>query len=251
MNVNYLLSLKQTFGFLKSKTCIVSLFLCLFCHSSFGQSFRSDANVLTFHALRGKIKNNSGINDVAYSKHVKGSVFLDSVWKKTDIYFQHDSMVMKGLDTRIDLRNNMLEVKCKDGIKVLPTFSIKSVVYPKSHSVFVTEQFIKSEIRGFYKIIVDSENSLLCRYETKMISSNYNIQMDVGSKSSQIVKKKHYYLYADNKISQLQETRKKLKRQFKSNALVSNYINEVKVNPRNENSLILFVDYLNKENIHL
>ncbi|RZT96957.1 hypothetical protein EV201_1613 [Ancylomarina subtilis] len=251
MNVNYLLSVKQTFCFLKSKICIISLFLFLFCHSSFGQSFRSDADILTFHSLRGKIKNNSEIDDVAYSKHVKGSFFLDSVWNKTDIYFQNDNMVMKGLDTRIDLGNNMLEVKCKDGIKVLPTFSIKCVVYPKSHSVFVTEQFIKSEIKGFYKIIVDSDNSLLCRYETKLRSSNYNIQMDVGSKKPQIVKKKYYYLYADNKIAQLQKTRKKLKRQFKHNTFVYNYINETKMNPRNENSLIQFIDYLNKKHIHL
>jgi hypothetical protein len=143
---------------------VIGLFLILLGHTSFGQS----GSMIDITTIGGMIPNSFNINKVASEKTMTGSVYLNSEWTETDVYLVMDSMILKGLKTRIDLRNNLLEVKLEEGIKVLPGFRIKSFCYPKSKTVFVTANVLKVGQNGFYKILVDDDKSLLCRYDTKI-----------------------------------------------------------------------------------
>lgn len=233
--------------FRKTLIGVLGLFLMLFGYVSFGQS----GNINDISTLGGMVPNNLNINKVVYNKTVTGSFYLNSEWTETDIYLVMDSMILKGLKTRIDLRNNLLEVKFDDEIKVLPSFRIQSFLYTKSQTVFFTGNGLKINENGFYKVLVDNDKSLLCRYDTKILKSNYNVQMAVGDKDDKIVKDKKYFLFSNNKLIRLKKTRRKLEKQFKSKPIIADYIKIHKTNPKFEYSLIQFADYLNNNKIQL
>ena len=226
---------------------VTGLFLILLGHTSFGQT----GNINDIPTLGGMLPNNFNINKVVSEKNVTGSFYLNQEWTETDVYLVMDSMVLKGIQTRIDLRNNLLEVKLKEEIKVLPSFRIKSFFYPKSKTVFLTKNALKVEQNGFYKVIVDGDKSLFCRYDTKILRSNYNVQMAVGDKEDKIIKDKIYFLFSNNNLIKLNKTRRKLEKQFKSKPVAQDYINTHKTNPKDEYSLIQFVDYLNTNKVQL
>jgi hypothetical protein len=81
--------------------------------------------------------------------------------------------------------------------------------------------------------------------------SNYNVQLAVGDKKGKIVKDKNYFLFSDNKLIKLKNTRQKFKKQFKLKPIIAKYISTHKINPKKEYSLIQFTDYLNTKKIQL
>jgi hypothetical protein len=250
MNLSYLQKLNRhvfMFSHFKAFIGVLSLFLVLFCQSSFGQT----GSLVDIPTFGGQMPNNLKVTTIGSAKTVTGSFYLDSEWTEADVYLVMDSMIIKGLKTRIDLRNNLLEVKCDDGIKVLSSFRIRSIFYPKSKTIFVTENALKIDQRGFYKIVVNNDKSLLCRYDTEILRSNYNVQMAIGDKNDQIVKNKNYFLFSNTKLIKLKHSRKTIKKQFKSKPIVLDYLSKHKTNPKIENSLIQFTDYLNIQNIEL
>ena len=160
-----------------------------------------------------------------------------------------DSSIVRGLETRIDLRTSELEIKYKGEIKVLPSFRVRSVVFTKDKSLFVTETLLKSNTKGFYEVLVDDENTLLRKYDTKLMSPSYNVQLDAGSKSSKVVKEQSYFVFNDLGIVKLAKTKNKLKKQLNKQKEVFNFIDENKINPKKETNLISLVNFLNKNHL--
>ncbi|MDQ1771485.1 hypothetical protein GQR60_09765 [Labilibaculum sp. A4] len=236
----------------------IGLFLLLCNQSSFGQSSRGfpGASSMRIEANSMKLFGGNVVNDpnklnLSRKKTQIGSFYLCDDWKKADIYLVTDSSVIKGIETRIDLQRNELEVKYKGEVKVLPSFRIRSIVFNIDEDLFITECILKSSQKGFYKVLVDDENSLLCRYNTKIQPSNYNIQLDAGQKSSKIVKEQNYFIFKGADLIQLGKTKSKLKKQFNKRPKLYDFINQNKINPKNERSLVQFVDYLNNQKIQL
>lgn len=224
----------------------------LFCSlSSFSQEARISSGGSAIATFGGKIETNTMITEIAYAKKVVGSFYLDTAWNTSDVYLVRDSIILKGLETRLDLRNNVLEIKYKGELKTLPTFRIRSVFYPVSNSLFVTESVLKSSNSGFYKILVDDEKSLLCKYDTKISPATYNVALNTGSRDDKIEKEKHYYLYNESELIELENSKSKLKKQFKTKTDLLTYLKSHKTNPKNEFSLIQFVDYINQNQLQL
>lgn len=226
---------------------VFGLFLIFFSQSSFGQS----GSLLDIPTNGGMVPSSFKINSIGGSRLTIEAFYLDSVWAQTDVYLVMDSMILKGLKTRIDLKNNLLEVKCDDEIKVFPSFRIRSIFYPKSETTFVTENILKVVQKGFYKIVVTNDKSLLCRYDAKMLRSNYNVLLDVGDNKDKIVKNKNYFLFSNNKLVRLKKSSKKIRKQFKTNPIVADYLSKHETNPKLEYSLIQFTDYLNIKEVQL
>lgn len=235
----------------------IGLLLLSFSHLSYGQnsrgfpgssSMRIEANSMKlFH---GNIVNDPNILNLRTKKSQIGTFYLCEDWKKADIYMGADSSVIKGMETRIDLRRNELEIKYKGEVKVLPSYRVRSIVFTDSEELYITENFLKSTEKGFYKVLIDDDSSLLCRYNTRIQASNYNIQLDAGQKSSKVIKEQSYFVYKGTSLIELGKTKSRLKKQFNEQPKLFNFIMENKINPKKEESLISFVEFLNTNHLN-
>ncbi|MBN2597421.1 hypothetical protein [Labilibaculum sp.] len=235
----------------------IGLLLLLFCHSSFGQNtrgFAGSSNMIiqanSMKLFQGNVVNDPNLLNLRRKKSQIGSFYLCEDWKKADIYLVSDSSVIKDMETRIDLQRSELEIKYKGEVKVLPSYRVKSIVFTNNEELYVTENLLESTEKGFYKVLIDDDNSLLCRYNTKIQPSNYNIQLDAGQKSSKIIKEFSYFVYEGTKLIQLGKTKSKLKKQFSDQPKLYDFINLNKINPKNEKSLISFVSFLNENHLN-
>ncbi|MDE5416408.1 hypothetical protein L3049_00210 [Labilibaculum sp. DW002] len=226
----------------------IGLLMLLLCQTSFGQkntAFKTNS----MSVFDGNIVKDPSLLKLRRKTSQIGSYYLNEDWKRADIYMVVDSSIVRGLETRIDLRTSELEIKYKGEIKVLPSFRVRSVVFTKDKSLFVTETLLKSNNKGFYEVLVDDENTLLRKYDTKLMSPSYNVQLDAGSKSSKVVKEQSYFVFNDLGIVKLAKTKNKLKKQLNKQKEVFNFIDENKINPKKETNLISLVNFLNKNHL--
>ena len=186
-----------------------------------------------------------------HKSSLSGTCYLNESWMKSDIYMIIDSAIVKGLETRIDLSRNELEIKYKGEIKVLPSYQINRLIINDNGELFVTENILQTSEKGFYKVLIDDENSLLCKFETKIKPSTYNIQLDAGNKSDKIIKEKYYFLRNEGKLIKLERSKSKLKKQFINQTEIYNFVCENKINPKKEESLILLIEFMNKNHLKL
>ncbi|BAX82026.1 hypothetical protein [Labilibaculum antarcticum] len=227
----------------------IGLLLLSFSHLCFGQHSKTfQAN--SMRVFEGNILKDPNLLKLRVKKSQVGTFYLCEDWKKTDIYMVTDSSIIKGMETRIDLRRNELEIKYKGEVKVLPSYRIRSIVFTDDEDLFVTENLLKSSQKGFYKVLIDDENSLLCKYNTKVQPSSYNMQLDAGKKSSSIIKVHSYFVCKGTSLIELGKTRGKLKRQFNEQPKLYDFIKQNKINPKKEESLISFVGFLNENHLN-
>jgi len=193
----------------------------------------------------------SKINEIAYQKQLVGSFYLNDNWAETDIYLMNDSTVLRDINTRIDLSNNVLEIKTKKDTLVLPTYRIKILYYKEAKRFFVTENVVKSPISGFYQVLVNDKYSLLCQPKVKVKRSDFNVITNSGSRDDKIIQHKFYYLFFDDTLVKLEKRKGKFKKQFRNNKEIEMFFSQQKVKPKNKAFLIELVKYLNAENLEI
>lgn len=194
---------------------------------------------------------NTKITEIAYQKRLVGSFYLNDDWAKTDVYLKMDSAVLRDIHTRIDLRNNVLEIKTKDDTLVLPTYRIKSLFYKEKASLFVTENIVKSPTKGFFQVLVDDKYSLLCQAKVKVEPSDFNIITNTGSRDDKIIQSESYYLFTGETLLELEKSKGKFKKQFGKNEKMSQFLNQHKVKPKSKTFLIDLVNFINVENLDI
>jgi hypothetical protein len=193
----------------------------------------------------------SKITEIAYQKRLVGSFYLNDDWAKTDILLNNDSLVLRDINARIDLRNNVLEIKTNKDTLVLPTYRIKSFLFKETAKLYVTENFVKSPTKGFYQVLVDDKCTLLSHPDVKITPADFNIITNTGSRDDKIVKKESFYLFADNSLVLLNKSKSKFKKQFSKNEKIANFFGQNKVKPKSKNFLLDFVNFLNSENLDI
>jgi hypothetical protein len=193
----------------------------------------------------------SKINEIAYQKQLLGFFYLDDEWADTDIYLINDSLVLRDLNTRIDLRNNVLEIKTKKDTLVLPTYRIKSLFFKETAKVFVTENIVKSPTNGFYQVVVDDKYSLLSQPKVKVERSDFNVITNSGNRDDKIIQQESFYLFIDDTLVKLENSKGRFKKQFRKNKKILQFLSQQKVKPKNKVFLIELVKFINKENLDI
>ncbi len=205
----------------------------------------------TIAPFGGKVETFSKITEVLYEKKVLGSFYLDSAWKNSDIYLTKDSLILKNIKTRLDLKNNIIEILDNGTTKVLSSNEIRSIFYPTNKNLFITESLLNKCPSGFYSIINNAQTALLCKYGLKVKRSNYNPTLDTGNRDDQLIITKSYYFSENNITIEIPKSKSKLKKLFLQNSKLSKFIKTHNVNPQNKADLTILVDYINDNNIQL
>jgi len=180
-----------------------------------------------------------------------GQRVLNEDFIKSNIILKNDTVVYKDVPVRVNVYENALEVKYKGEIKYLPVHKIEKVEFQNQGFSYLTNNTINTDApEGFYKILYKKQSVLLCHYGYKIKEANYNVQMDVGEKDDKIIVTKDYYVVLNNQLIKLENNRRKLIKQLGNSEAIEDFIKKQKINPKDEQDMIKFLDYYDSAKIN-
>ena len=101
---------------------------------------------------------------------VKGSTYLDKKWNLATILLFQSEKLLEGYPVKYELKENELEVKASNGIKILDTKNIKSLVWKDSITqepkYFISGSEYTDEgtpLNGLLEVLSDGKVPLLKR----------------------------------------------------------------------------------------
>jgi hypothetical protein len=188
----------------------------------------------------------SKITEMPYQKGIKGSGYLYEDWVLADVVMAKDRKVFRDLLVKVDVRHNLLEIQYNDEIKLLNAGQALSFTVKSEKDTFLTRNALKPDFPdGFFKVLYNGETALLSHYMTDIKPANYNVALDVGNKDDEIIIVNQYYLIFEGVLIPVENTRRKLIKQFDSNDQVIDYIRDRKINPKDEEDLVNLATYIN------
>lgn len=218
------------------------------------------ANIRAANTLdRLSARDGIGSNDLMYGiplppGKVIGDTYLDTRWHAATLMLFDQEKMLNGYPVRYDIKNNELEIKAKNGIKVISGDKIKSFVWvdslTKEPTYFVNANAYQipgeESVSGFYEVVSEGEITVLKRTFLVVKKANYVVQFDMGSKDDHILKKQKYYYLQGNTLIELPSSRKKLVPLFGSHASeMSEYIKQNALSTSEENHIQAIFDHYN------
>jgi hypothetical protein len=184
---------------------------------------------------------------------VIGDNYLDKKWNTATILLYQSETMIEGYPVKYDVKNDLLEIQSRSGIKVLEVKKIKNLVWVDSITTqphyFVNGaeyRYENSKLLGLLEVIVDGDTPLLKRSELNTKKPTYNAALDVGSKDTKIYFK-DVFLYARGKdLYMIKNKEDVLKASGDHSAEVAAFIKENKINTNKQPGLKQVFEYLNK-----
>lgn len=98
-----------------------------------------------------------------------------------------------------------------------------------------------------FEVLVEGKLELLKKYYTKDIESNYNVVLDVGSKTSKKVLRSMLYFYDGNVLIELPKSKRKILKIFSNKKdVIEEFLKNGNCNLKKESDLIETFKYYNK-----
>jgi hypothetical protein len=186
-----------------------------------------------------------------------GDTYLHAQWIPASILLYDQEKLIEGFPMRYDIYLNQLEIKAKNGIKVLKGEKVKSFVWvdslTKAPAFFVNAQEFtnldNARLTGFFQVLTDGPLPLFKRTSVDVKKADYNVQLNVGSHDDKILKKEHLFVVKESRIVDVPSGRKKLLPLFgeksedvdkfiKANALTANKEHHLAIIFKHYNTLI-------------
>lgn len=185
----------------------------------------------------------------------EGKFFLDDDWGLGEIHFR-SGLVVKDFPVRYDIQYNLLEIRIKDVIKVLPLGKIEhyEAINPQNGE----KEFYKScrdyrtadgpSLSGLCKYYTNGKYTLITNYNYSLKDPDYIKPLDVGNKERKLFIMDDSYLVIDNTAYPLTSSKKEIISFFGSDSdKAKTFIDEEKLNPRRMEDLRLIVDHLSND----
>lgn len=238
-----------------------SFLLCFVIAESYGQDVSALPNSIRATSTLEGLNDINGLGggEILYGiplppSTVKGDFFLNSNWKMTTVLLYDQEKLLEGFPARYDINTNELELKAKNGIRVLKGDKIKSFIWVDSLSKKPTyflnaKDYNKDNVPlvGFFQVISDGHMPLFKKTSITIKKASYKVQFDVGSRENKILKKNDYYIIQDNhEIVELPHSKKKLLLFFGDQApAVKEHIHTNSLDLNKEHHLKAIFDYYN------
>lgn len=131
---------------------------------------------------------------------VIGDTYLDTKWNGATVLLYETDKVIEGYFVKYDIKGLSLELKAKNGIKLLDIKKVKSMVWLDSVTnmprYFVNAKEYKEEgtpLTGLLEVVVDGQMPLFKKTYLWEKEPNYVVAFDVGSRDKKIYKKDAFY----------------------------------------------------------
>jgi hypothetical protein len=185
---------------------------------------------------------------------VVGDTYLNTHWQYGNILLYEKEQLIEGFPVRYDIRLDELEVKARNGVKVLMGNKVRSFVWADSvtkvQSYYVNAGDFKDDdnvaYTGFFQVLSDGALPLFKKTVIDIKKADYNVQLNVGSHDDKILKKSDYYTMKDKQVVELPSGKKKLVAMFPDKSEeVEKFIRDSDLAVNREDHLRLIFEYYN------
>jgi hypothetical protein len=190
----------------------------------------------------------------ASSGNVIGDNYLSPNWCNSKIQLYENGKIIAGFPVKYDLKSEVIEIKSKDGIKVLATSKVKTFVI--LDSIFGGERYfvnarelrlVGTPLTGFLEVIVDGNTPLLKKTYLFAKEPTYNPALDIGSHDTKILKKEKFYFSKGKELNKIQG-KKSLSTAFgEHNAEMNEYIKTNKLSTDEQIGLQRIFEFYNSK----
>ena len=186
---------------------------------------------------------------------IEGDPYWDLHFGVASVELKGRKELVEGNYVRYDIYKDELEFLLKDGVKVLPGNKVVSVVW--QDSIFSKPRFLVNAnqfkengvpLTGFLEILVDKDIVLLKRITLSIKKPTYNQALDVGSKSTKIIKNDQYYVSINQSLTKLNSKKDFNELMPRHNTKIQSFIKDNKIKFNSENDLVALVEYCNTLN---
>lgn len=193
--------------------------------------------------------------------NVIGIFYIDSVWQEGKVKFTSivpqlggwNSDSLAGIQMRYNTLNDELEVladKGKNDIRVIRGSQLKSfTTYAGTNpKVYVNAGTFKSEkpLKGFAKVLVQGNLSLIEYFYPKITKPNYNPGFATGEKNTIVRQGSNYYVVSDGTAEKVTLSRKGILSVMKDKQKdVEAYVKEKDVNFKSEEDVVRLFQFYN------
>ncbi len=181
-------------------------------------------------------------------KKTLGSVYYTKKWCTGNIHLLSGEII-KDYELKYDLKTQNIEIKLKNDIKIIAIGSIKKIEWYNSdentNETFMNcSNYGSNEQVGMYKIISDGKVIFFKKTTLKVIESNYNQALDVGSQSSKYIKENKFYVFENGRVKLIKKRKKNILKLFGKDAeKIKIYAKEKKLNLKKEQDLVKIFNY--------
>ena len=200
------------------KLLILSLILFIKIQSGYSQGLMES----TKDALRSGQKISSGADKMLYGIPreegiVLGDNYLDTTFVVSNIMLFKEEKIYANIPSRLDVKNNILEIKTPMGVRVLDGIRVKffSVTNALNHdgTIFLNTQNFKGDsesLNGFFELISEGNSSLIVYNKAWEKKATYNEALGAGDINAKIIKEKHYYISIGDKVKKIGNSKKSI-----------------------------------------
>ena len=184
---------------------------------------------------------------------VTGTVYLDNKWNAATLMLYEDDRLLEGYYVKYNLKDNEVEVKARNGIKVIEAAKLRSFVW-KDSLTGETRSFVNGKefredsipLTTMLEVLVDGPLPLVGKTTVNVKDPTYVVAFDVGSRETQIRKKTAWYYVRDQSILKITNKKRLLEVFGERSAEMDKYIkiNQLPVN--DQEGLVRIFQHYNK-----
>jgi hypothetical protein len=219
----------------------VALLLAVFVKGSAQSSTRGPGATLnnSFDAFN--------VTEIKYVPKLSGSDYLYADWLLADVKLGIDSGYIENIMIKMDVTNNVIEVKLPDTIRIAPSILIESIKFKNPlRGNFTTRNGLNVVGPvGFYQVLYDNEVDFYAYYYTTVKKADYNYVLNTGSKDDIVEVKKWYYLRKGDQLFQFELRKNSLLALFENSQPLDDFMKSNKIALKSEEDLKKVGEFLN------
>jgi hypothetical protein len=183
------------------KYCLLALFSCLAIFNAYAQLTPTVTPVVDQFGIIKAIP--------AKPLNPQGSVYLNDEWLSSNIYLKRGLFAtdkIEQIPIKVDLMTNSIELKTKEGIKVLHHAKVDRFEWfnPKTNTneVYINGNNFTlngTQFNNFCSVYGDRATLVKYSY-VEVHKADYNVALDVGNKQDRLLKKSKFYLLKDKEL---------------------------------------------------
>ncbi|TRX50940.1 hypothetical protein FNH22_25140 [Fulvivirga sp. M361] len=182
-----------------------------------------------------------------------GTIYLEDDWSVGSIRLKNERDI-ENYPIRYDLENNRFEFNYHGQVRVLPGSTVTRFEYVDKndqHRFYERSDHLLSEeplTNGFMEVVVAGDPGLYLKIHLNILKPSYVTALDVGERSSKIVKKEIFYFLIKDELIKLPSNRKKFTVLLHSLGLeVNDYIKTHRLDVKDRVDLIKIANFLNAD----
>ncbi|MFN8356112.1 MAG: hypothetical protein U0Y10_16770 [Spirosomataceae bacterium] len=183
---------------------------------------------------------------------VIGDNYLDTTYTNGKMMLFKDTTLYGSIPSRLDLKNDLIEIKTNNGLRVIDGFRIKLLLLEtpngKVRTFFNVKNFNFGENppTGFIEVLSQGKLIMGVHHRIWVRQPTYNASLGSGDPNIKIMKEKDFYVVQDGKAAKVGQSKKALMVFFESKKAEMNaFFAQNDLNFKNPTEVAKAFDYYN------